>query len=424
MKIAIIGSGISGMVAAYLLHPLHPITVFEADPRIGGHSHTHWVKRPDATYPVDLGFIVYNTKTYPNFTRLVKQLQVSTQKSDMSFGFRDGASGLEFATHGLGAWFARKREVFKNNLYPILWDAWRFSKQAPHLAELSDKNFTLKKFFKQQHYSQKFCEHFLIPMAASIWSTDPEKILDFPAPYLARFFVNHRMHAYFRQPQWRTITGGSQKYVEALTQNYCSQIHRATPIESIQRNSHQVKIRTAQGVEINFDRVVLATHSNQALKILSDATAPEREILSAMGYQKNNGVLHHDHGLLPRRKRAWASWNYHRFHQENKRVALTYDLSRLQSITSPERFLVTLNSQKLIKSQKILFERDFEHPQYSPQAFAAQSRFAEINGKNNTYFCGAYWRWGFHEDGVVSAIQTVASMGERERKRVEEVFGK
>jgi len=413
MKIAVIGAGIAGNVAAYHLAREHEVTIFEAGSHLGGHTHTHEVEQAGRRYSVDTGFIVFNDWTYPNFIRLLDELGVASQPSNMGFSVRDERSGLEYSGSTLDTLFAQRRNLLRPSFWRMLRDILRFNREAPALLARPGDDLTLGDYLAENGYSHGFVEHYIVPMGAAIWSTDPQNLLRFPARYFVRFFHNHGLLSVDDRPQWRVICGGSARYVEALTTVFRDRVRLKTPVQAVRRLAGQVYVK-ARGMDAErFDAAFLACHSDQALAILADATPLEREILGAIPYQKNEAVLHTDTRLMPRARRAWAAWNYHVLPEEGGRVALTYNMNILQSLDAPEPFLVTLNHNDAIDPARIVKRIRYEHPLYTREGVAAQARQHEINGPLNTYFCGAYWRFGFHEDGVVSTLQALEHFRQR-----------
>ncbi len=407
MKIAIVGSGIAGNVAAYHLHQEHEITVFEAGEHVGGHTHTHDIQIADKVYAVDTGFIVFNDRTYPNFIRLLDELDVPAQESSMSFSVRVEHRDLEYNGTSLNSLFAQRSNFLRPSFYRMIRDILRFNREAPALLKGNDDSLTLGDYLQAQHYGREFIDHYLVPMGAAVWSTDPACMLQFPARYLVRFFHNHGMLSVDNRPTWRVIRGGSREYVKRLTASYRDRIRLNTPVTGIRRLPSHVEISTAGDPAQRFDAVFIAAHSDQALHLLADPSAAEREVLSAIPYQKNEVVLHTDTRLLPKRTLAWAAWNYHVPEQAEKAVAVTYNMNILQGIAAPVTFCVSLNVSAAIEPSKILKRLTYHHPLFTPQGVAAQQRQGEINGAQRTFFCGAYWRFGFHEDGVLSALNAL-----------------
>ena len=404
MKIAIIGSGIAGNTLGYYLHKKHDITVFEANSHIGGHTHTHDIELFGKNYAVDTGFIVYNDRTYPNFIKMLDALKVAWQPSSMSFSVHNEATGLEYNGTNLNSLFAQRSNFFKPKFYGMIADILRFNKESLALLE-TENEISLGEYLTQNHYKPLFIHNYIVPMGAAIWSTDAAQMLDFPARFLVRFFHHHGMLTVNNRPQWRTITGGSARYVEKLTEGFKHKIRLNTPIAGVKRIYNSVKVKPQQGDEETFDYVFFACHSDQALAMLgADASTQEREILGAIPYQENSIYLHHDKSLMPKRKLAWAAWNYHVTAKASAKVLVTYNMNILQNIQSPEPILVTLNHTDLINPAKVIKRLTYTHPVFTLAGATAQARHAEISGFNRTGYAGAYWRNGFHEDGVMSAL--------------------
>ena len=407
MNIAIIGSGIAGNIIAHHLHKEHAITVFEANSHIGGHTHTHDIELMGKNYAVDTGFIVFNDRTYPHFIEMLDAQKVAWQPSQMSFSVRNEQTGLEYNGTTLNSLFAQRRNFFKPSFYGMIRDILRFNKQALALLE-SNSEIKLGDYLTQNNYKPAFINNYIVPMGAAIWSTDAAQMLDFPARFLVRFFHHHGMLTVDNRPQWRTIAGGSARYVEKLTEDFKFKIKLNTPVASVQRLKSSVNIKLRNGLEQSFDYVFFACHSDQALAILGgDASAQEREVLSAIPYQENTVYLHHDASLLPKRKLAWAAWNYHVTSKPSDKVQVTYNMNILQNIQSPEPILVTLNHTDFINPAKVIKRLKYMHPVYTLAGVAAQARHAEISGPNLTAYAGAYWLNGFHEDGVASALSAL-----------------
>ena len=407
MKIAIIGSGIAGNTLAHHLHQQHDITVFESNSHIGGHTHTHDIILDGHHHSVDTGFIVFNDRTYPHFIEMLDKIGVQYQPSNMSFSVRCEKTGLEYNGTSLNSLFAQRRNFFKPAFYGMIWDILRFNKEAVALLNTEDE-ITLGEYLKQHHYKNNFVDHYIIPMGAAIWSTDAGNMLDFPARFLVRFFHNHGFLTVNNRPQWRTITGGSARYAEALTAPFVSNIKLNSPIEHVKRLDNKVLVKPKNTDEEAFDYVFFACHSDEALAILGqDASEAEKEILGAIPYQENTVYLHHDITMLPKRKLAWAAWNYHITKTPTNKVQVTYNMNILQNIQSTEPLLVTLNYTDFINPAKVIKRLKYHHPLYTIAGAAAQVRHAEISGHNRTGYAGAYWRNGFHEDGVVSALEAL-----------------
>ncbi len=403
MKIAIIGAGISGNTLAYHLHREHEITVFEAGSHVGGHTHTHDIVHCGQQVAVDTGFIVFNDRTYPKFIALLDRLRITWRPSTMSFSVRCEKTGLEYNGTSLNALFAQRRNLLRPAFYRMVRDILRFNRESLELlAEGSE--IRLGDYLAAQGYCKHFIDYYIIPMGAAIWSTEPRQMLEFPARFLVRFFHHHGMLTVNDRPQWRVIEGGSARYAEALTAGFKGRIRLNTPVAAVRRLQDSVRVTPAGGAEETFDWVFLACHSDQALRVLRDPSDRERDILGAIPYQENSIVLHSDSRLMPRRRLAWAAWNYHVTPTPADRVAVTYNMNILQGLITAEPLLVTLNHTGGIAEERIIKRLTYHHPAYTRAGAAAQSRHAEISGVNRTGYCGAYWRNGFHEDGVVSAL--------------------
>ena len=412
MNIAIIGTGISGLTAAWHLHREHRLTIFEANDYIGGHTNTVEAEFWGKTYAVDTGFIVYNDWTYPHFIELLAQLGVASQPTLMSFSVRCERTGLEYNGQDLNTLFAQRFNLFRPSFHRMLRDILRFNREAPALLE-GDCEISLNDYLREQRYSREFIEQYIIPMAAAIWSAEPGLMGEMPARFFVQFFKNHGLLSVSQRPQWRVIQGGSRNYVGPLTAPFRDRIRLNCPVEWIRRQPNHVQVKTRHGPVERFDEVVIATHSDQALRLLADPTPREREILGAIPYQENEAVLHTDTRLLPRRKLAWAAWNYHLAEQPQTRVAVTYNMNILQNLDAPVTFCVTLNPSEAIDPARILYRTTYHHPVFTDAGVRAQARRAEISGVNRTWYCGAYWSYGFHEDGVNSGLAVADGLLER-----------
>jgi len=410
-RIAIVGSGIAGLTTAYLLARRHEITVFEAADWIGGHTHTVDVAEPDRTVAVDTGFIVYNERTYPNFCRLLDQLGVATQPSDMSFSFRDDASGLEYGAPEPWRLFAQPSNLFRPRFHRMLRDILRFYGEAPRWLADADEGTVLAAFLEARDYSAAFIEDHLFPVCAAIWSSPHAQMGAYPAAALFRFFQNHGLLSLTDRPRWRTIVGGSRRYVEKLTAPFHDRIRTGAPVVRIERDEDGVDLYAGAGAE-RFDQVVLACHADQALAMLAEPSDAEHEVLSAFPYASNETVLHSDPRIMPRRRAAWSSWNYHRGGGDDRAVTMTYDQNRLQRLRSTRPYLVSLNLSASLDPGLVHARMDYEHPRYDARAVRLQSAIAELDGRRRTWFCGAYWGYGFHEDGVASGVRVARGFGE------------
>ena len=411
MRIAIIGAGISGLVSAFLLHGDHEVTVFEANGYIGGHTHTVDVEREGKRYAVDTGFIVFNEVTYPNFVKLLKRLGVAYQPSRMTFSCKSEPEGREYSAHNLNTIFGQRRNLLDPSFYAMVRDILRLRGEFKRLLEEAGDDRPLVSYLRSRGYSKRFLDFFIVPMAAAIWSADPGRVEDFPLRTFARFFLNHGILEVKNPFEWKVITGGSARYVEKLTASFREHIRLRTQIRSIRRYADHVEVVPEDQPVERFDHVVLACHSDQALALLADPTPQEQDVLGAIPYQENLTVLHTDIAVLPKRRNLWASWNYLIPRTGIGRAVLTYDMNILQSIMSPEEFCVTLNLPDGIEERKKIGTYRYHHPQYTMAAPAAQQRHGEISGRNRTHYCGAYWSYGFHEDGVKSALAACKYFG-------------
>jgi predicted NAD/FAD-binding protein len=404
MRIAIVGTGIAGLVAAHRLHREHEITVFEAAERIGGHTHTVPVPTEGGTVWIDTGFIVFNDRNYPHFEALLEELGVATQPSHMGFSVSDGSGRFEYSGTPRGL-FARRANLFDPRFLRMLLDWRRFNREAPGLIGMNGTAPSLGHWLEQQRYSRRFVERLIVPQAAAVWSAPPEQMWSFPASFLAEFFGNHGMYTLRDRPSWRTVRGGSRSYVDAIAAPWRDRVRLAAPVRRIERLPGRVRVQ-ADGCEgEEFDRIVVATHSDQALAPLADPSRAEREVLGAIPYQDNEAVLHTDPSLMPRRRAVWSSWNFHLSEERPRRTTVTYWMNRLQRLPRGRDFFVTLNRGAEIDPAHVIRRLHYDHPVYTAAGVAAQRRRAEISGARRTHYCGAYWGWGFHEDGVVSALR-------------------
>jgi predicted NAD/FAD-binding protein len=409
-RIAIIGAGVSGLVAAHELEPAHDITVFEAGASAGGHANTVRVETDTAVYDVDTGFIVFNDRNYPTFERVLGELGVASQPSEMSFSVSDEHGRFEYNGSSPNGLFATRRHLVAPRFHRMVADLVRFNRAAAALLETEGDGPSLGHWLDGQGYSRDFVERLIVPQASAVWSADPAQMWSFPARFLAEFFANHGMLGLRDRPRWRTVTGGSRRYVEALTAGWGDRLRLSTPVRAIERRDDHVLVTPAGGEPERFDAVVVAAHADQALGMLTDATEAEREILGSFPYQPNEAVLHTDAGLLPRRRRAWASWNYHLLDTPSDRTTVTYHMNRLQALDADVELCVTLNQTHRIDPEKIVRTIAYAHPVFTASGVAAQGRHGEISGRNRTHFCGAYWGWGFHEDGAASGLRVARAI--------------
>lgn len=413
MRIAIVGAGVSGLVAAHALRQRHDVTLFEAGDHAGGHTRTVRVETDGGAWDVDTGFIVHNDRNYPQFQRLLAQLGVATQPSDMSFGVSDAAGDFEYNGASANGLYAKRRHLVTPWFQRMVADLLRFNREArallaahPHGGEHAGPS--LRAWLEERRYSEAFVERLIVPQAAAVWSADPRQLWSFPARFLVQFFAHHGMLGFRDRPRWRTIAGGSRRYVDAIVARLgAERVRLATPIRAIARHAEHVELAfAARGEPERFDHVVIATHGDQALRLLADPGERERELLGAFPYQPNDVTLHSDRALLPRRRRAWASWNYHLLEREIGRPTVTYHMNRLQSLRADRELLVTLNRDADVRPEHVLARFRYEHPVFTAAGLAAQRRWQELEATApRTSYCGAYWGWGFHEDGVVSALR-------------------
>ncbi len=412
MKIAIIGSGISGLTAAYLLNKKHDVTVFEANDYVGGHTHTHEIDHNNKSWRVDSGFIVYNENTYPNFIKLLEQLKVEAQKTLMGFSVKAPSKNLEYSGGSLNTLFAQRLNLFKPSFLVMLKDILRFNRIAARSLDSVEETITMGKFLHAHNFSSHFIDNYIIPMGAAIWSTAAKKTTEMPAAFYIRFFKNHGLLQIFNRPQWFVIKGGSKNYVQKIIVGFKEKILLSSPVKEVLRDSAGVKIYCEKDQEPQrFDKVIFATHSDQALALLKDPSDNEVSILGALPYQKNTAILHTDVSLMPKNKLCWSSWNYLLNEGQDKPVTLTYNMNILQSLEAKADFLVTLNSKNTIDPSKIIKKVEYHHPLFTVDGISAQKKKKQINGVNNTFYCGAYWGNGFHEDGVNSALDVCELFG-------------
>ncbi|MEQ8841876.1 MAG: FAD-dependent oxidoreductase [Acidimicrobiales bacterium] len=422
MRIAVVGSGVAGLSCAHVLGPAHDVTIFEADDRLGGHANTVVVDDPAAgPIAVDTGFIVHNDRNYPNLCRLFDELGVPTQDAEMSFAVTDrdvdDRGGLfTYRASNPSTIFADRRNLARPAMWRMLADIVRFYRAANRLLASTDpgsESITLGEFLATGRYSSAFVEGHLVPLGASVWSADPDQFDAFPAVSLFRFLRNHGLLGFGRRPQWRTIPGGSRVYVDAIADRFRGTVRLATPVEGVRRDGDGVQVRTAEG-SVHFDRVVLACHPDQSLRLLDDASDAERDVLGAIAYQPNTATLHTDTSVLSPVRRTWAAWNYEcpRPGIDPRGVAtLTYDMTNLQRLPGARRYLVSLNSEHRIDPATVLGTFRYAHPVFDGAAIEAQGRFEEIDGVSGVHYCGAYWGYGFHEDGISSALRVCERLG-------------
>jgi predicted NAD/FAD-binding protein len=410
MRIAVIGSGISGLASAWLLSQDHEVTLYEASDRVGGHTDTHDVHQDGIHYAIDTGFIVFNGEHYPLLSAMFAQLGVASQPTTMSFAVQNAATGLEYNATSLDGLFCQRRNLVSPRFLGMVRDLLRFYREAPALLGQPHDTQSLGDYLAQHGYGAAFRDDHLVPMASALWSSPARQILNFPVRYLVQFMDNHQMLRAGARPQWRVVSGGSQTYVRALRSNWNVTERVGCGVIAVRRHPHAVEVRHRFGIE-SFDQVVLACHSDEALALLDDASASERAVLGAISYQDNEVVLHTDARVLPRSRKAWAAWNAYIPTAQEDACTVSYCMNLLQGIESREPFIVTLNRSAAIDPAKVLRRLQYRHPEYSVASVAAQRRKSEIQGARRTWFAGAYWGWGFHEDGMRSAVDVAAGLG-------------
>jgi uncharacterized protein len=411
MRIAIVGAGVSGLVAAHLLHREHEIVVYEANGYAGGHTNTVRVDTERETHQIDTGFIVMNDRTYPNFTRLLEHLEVETQPTHMSFSVKCEHEDFEFAGTPRGL-LCQPRNLLSPRFQRMIADLLRFNRELRRLLGRAETGESLRDFLARHSFSRAFTDRLIVPQVSAVWSADPLRTFSMPARFIAEFFANHGMLGFRDRPRWSTVSGGSARYVEALTAPFQERIRLDSPVRSIARLTDGVEVAAAGGDLERYDHVILATHSDQALALLNDPSPQESRLLGAIPYQQNEAVLHTDSALLPRRRGARAAWNYHLLREPKAQSTVTYYMNHLQRLQADRDFCVTLNRTEAIDPAKVIRTISYSHPVYTQAGVAAQSEHGAISGlAGRTHYCGAYWGWGFHEDGVLSALRACAPFG-------------
>ncbi|MBS0295805.1 MAG: FAD-dependent oxidoreductase [Proteobacteria bacterium] len=412
LNIAVVGTGISGMSAAWLLSERHDVTVYESASRIGGHSNTVDAPQKRGSAPVDTGFIVYNELNYPNLAALFKHLDVPTKTSDMTFAVSLDDGKVEYAAKDLKAFLARPRNFFSPRFWSMAADLVRFYRRAvKDISPTDSEMITLGDYLDAEGYGEPFQKDHLLPQAAAIWSASPDKIRDYPACAFVRFFENHGLLNFIQRPAWRTVEGGSRAYVERLTARYAERVRTGSGVKAIVRTDDGVLIRDAGGRVERFDEVVIATHADQALALLQDPTAEERELLGAFRYSRNLTVLHTDARLMPSRKALWSSWNYVGRSEGSDVCCVSYWMNALQGLKTDEPLFVTLNPHLTPRPDKVIHTEVYEHPIFDAAAVRAQRRIWSLQGRQGTWFCGAHFGSGFHEDGLQSGLAVAEQLG-------------
>jgi len=413
-RVAVIGSGISGLATAYFLSRRHHVHLFEREPRLGGHTNTVVVDGPDGPIALDTGFLVHNDRTYPNLVRLFSALGVETRDSEMSFAVSCRRTGLEYSSRGIGGFFAQPGNLLKPAHFRLLGEILRFNREAPALLQGHEAHaLTLGDFLEARRFGDEFAHKYLFPMASAIWSASVEAIRAFPLVTFIRFFDNHGLLGLTSQPTWKVVANGSHTYIPKLTAAISGGVSHGAVIRGIRRTERAVTITFADRPPMHFDDVVLACHGDQVLPLLADPTDRERHVFASFTTTTNTAWLHTDVSLLSSRPRARASWNYLLAGDADAPPIVTYDLNRLQGLTTRERYCVTLNPRVEIDESRVLRRFVYNHPLYNRDAIGAQARWAEVSGVNRTHYCGAYWGYGFHEDGLNSALRVAGTLGVR-----------
>jgi predicted NAD/FAD-binding protein len=412
MRVAVVGTGSAGLACAYRLRDAHDVHLFEAEGRPGGHTHTRDVRVDGTTLAVDSGFIVCNDRTYPNFLALMDELGVPLRPTSMSFSVTARDRDFEYHADSLNGLFAQRRNAVDPRFLWMVAEYARFNRVARRFLASGDETTSLRQLLRDARFSRWFVERLIVPQASAVWSADPEQMWRFPAVFLLRFFENHGMLSLRDRPRWMTVVGGSRAYVDALLAPMRDRVSLGTPIAGLSRHPDGVDVRTADGTVRRFDQAVLACHSDQALALLEDPTDAEREVLGALPYAENAATLHTDTSIMPRRRAAWSSWNAHLLDRPKDRSTVTYDMNRLQGFDTPTRLLVTLNMDESIDPALVLERMVYHHPVFTAPGLAAQRRWAEVSTTaGRTHYAGAYWRWGFHEDGIWSGLRAARALG-------------
>jgi predicted NAD/FAD-binding protein len=414
MRIAIIGSGISGVVAALKLHEQHEITVFEANDYIGGHTHTVDVSIEDRHYAIDTGFIVLNDRTYPNFQQLLDEHGVAYQPSPMSFSVKNDRNGWEYCGSNLNGLFAQRSNLLNPKFLGMIRDILRFNKQAT--GALRESEQTVGDYLKKHRFGHSFGESYFLAMGAAIWSCPQDQFAEFPIRFIAKFFENHGLLSITNRPQWYVIRGGSREYVKKFTAPFSDRVYLNSPVERVHRVDQGIEVAVRGGDSQIFDHVIFACHSDQALRMLENPTLIESEVLSCFPYEQNSAVLHTDETLLPKKRSAWAAWNYHIGEDQPRASTVTYNMNILQGINSRRTFCVTLNEDDLINPDRVLGQFNYAHPLFTMERESAQNRHRELIDLDGVSYCGAYWGNGFHEDGVNSALAVTQALNSSENE--------
>lgn len=412
--VAVVGAGIAGLSAAYLLSRRYRVHLFEREPRLGGHTHTVRVSSEDGELALDTGFLVHNDRTYPNLVRLFRELGVETRDSDMSFAVSCRRTGVEYSSRGLNGFFADRRTLFSRSHVRLLRDILRFNRDAPEWLAKNPPDgdpVTLGEYLDARGFSTAFTDRYLLPMAAAIWSASPRAIRDFPAVTLLRFLDNHGLLTVASQPTWKVVVNGSDTYIPPITAPLGGRVHLGTAPTRIRRDEAGVTLTFADRDPMRVDQVVMACHGDHVLRLLANPSWTELDVFRCFATSTNTAWLHTDTSVLPTRRRAWASWNYLLAPEADASPTVTYDLNRLQGLATRERYLVTLNPSVPVDESRVLGRYTYAHPLYTRDAIRSQARWTEVSGVDRIHFCGAYWGYGFHEDGLNSALRVARALG-------------
>ena len=414
LNIGVIGGGISGIAAAWLLSRRHSVTLIEKEPQLGGHTHTHFLDSgPDAGTPIDMGFIVLNDRNYPTLITLFRQWGVRVQDSDMSFGFEDKDLGFYYSSDVPRGLFARRRNLISPSFWRLIWDIFRFNRIATRELETELGHLTLGQFLQKYGFSKAYIDFHIVPLSAAVWSTPSENILDFPAESILRFYYHHGLLKLANRPQWKTVVGGSVSYIQAFEKRFQGGVKKAMPVRHVKRMTDKVKVILENRTEMDFDCVVLATHADISLRLLLNPDPDETRVLGKWTYTQNHVTLHTDIQVMPPRRSAWASWSYVRFGGKQLKpvMNMSYYMNRLQQLKTTKDYFVTLNGDAWIDPNRRIQSVIFDHPRYTFESLSTHKELDSINGKDRIFYCGAYCGFGFHEDGARSGLAVARKFG-------------
>ena len=414
MNIGVVGAGVAGLTAAYLLSKKHKVTLIEKEKRIGGHTNTINVKENGKSIGVDTGFIVLNNRNYPNFKKLLNKLNVKIRNTDMSFSYYDENDGFNYAGTGISGYFSQKKNLFSPKHYRFLLNVKRYSKIAAKDIESNNVlDETLGEYLTRKEFPIEIIERFMIPMGAAVWSGSRNDMMNFPAKMFLQFFNNHGILDLNNAPQWHTVIGGSFTYVKKILDSFAGEIIQGNGAKEIIRKNGKVIVTLENKEDLQFDKVICASHADQTFRMIKDLNREEEAVLKPWNYSKNITILHTDSSFMPPSKPAWACWNYvkNKDSDDGDDVSVTYYMNRLQGLKTKNDYLVTLNPTKEISDEKKIYEIVYTHPKYTQASISTQDKIKEVNGSNHLYFCGSYCRYGFHEDGVISAVSVTKDLG-------------